>query len=137
MYQVYNNLMDNKNQEVFLQLLRIGPWGKGTLLIRQPISNKDWSQIYSCATTQTVRRVIFDRFVHLEESQLPPQSLRLQWTIRIVQIERCNYKMNTVLASQFKNFTELGLDPILQKGEGVANWYLKPEHRVCGDILVF
>lgn len=126
--------MNKELQDIFFQLLQIGIWQNGTLRIIQPLQPKDWSAIYSFATIHTVEGIIYDSFSFLEECQLPPQSLRLQWAIRIDQIERHNTKMNTVLASQYFTFRKIGLHPILQKGQGVASCYLKPEHRVCGDI---
>ncbi|MEN5434776.1 nucleotidyltransferase family protein [Sphingobacterium faecium] len=126
--------MNNTLQGIFFQLLQIGLWQKGALSLDQTLSPKDWSDIYFFSTTHTVEGIIYDSFTFLKESQLPPKSLRLQWTIRIDKIERHNAKMNAVIVSQYTIFKNLSLHPILQKGQGVASCYIKPEHRVCGDI---
>ncbi|MFU1858144.1 nucleotidyltransferase family protein [Sphingobacterium sp. NGMCC 1.201703] len=126
--------MDNQLRNIFFQLLRIGLWGKGKLLITNPLKESDWNQIFAWAIPHTVEGIIYDSFALLEEDQLPPQSLRLKWTVRVDQIERHNIQMNQVIASQYNAFTRIGIQPILQKGQGVAQFYLNPLHRICGDI---
>lgn len=126
--------MDNQLRVIFFQLLRIGLWGKGELSIFTKLKEQEWSQIFAWAIPHTVEGIIFDSFAFLNEDQLPPQSLRLKWAVRIDQIERHNIEMNKVIASQYSAFKELGIQPILQKGQGVAQLYLNPLHRICGDI---
>jgi len=126
--------MNNKIQNIFLQLLQVGLWQKTLHKFTTSISPEEWAEIYSYATIHTVEGVIFDSFPLLLDYQLPPQSLRIKWAVRIDQIERHNDKMNVIISTQFNSFTNLGLIPILQKGQGVANCYINPNHRVCGDI---
>lgn len=126
--------MDNKLRSVFFQLLRIGLWGKESLILEVPLSEEDWLEIRSYAIHHTVEGLIYDSFKYLMESQLPPKALRLKWAIRVDQIERHNSKMNEVIAAQYTAFTKQGLQPILQKGQGVAACYHIPEHRISGDI---
>ena len=121
-------------RDIFLQLLRIGLWGKGTLEVPEPLNEKDWSQIQRYAINHTVEGIIYDSFSFLSEEQLPPHSLLLKWTVRVDKIERYNQQMNSVLVSQYKAFIEDGLNPILQKGQGVAACYRIPLHRMSGDI---
>jgi len=126
--------MDIRLRDIFFQLIRIGLWGKESLKLTTPLSETDWSEIRSYSIHHTVEGLIYDSFKHLQENQLPPQSLRLKWTIRIDQIERHNAKMNEVIASQYTAFIKQGLQPILQKGQGVAACYEIPQHRISGDI---
>ncbi|WP_343563062.1 nucleotidyltransferase family protein [Sphingobacterium sp.] len=126
--------MNKQLQEIFFQLLRIGLWRKGQLIITKPLDEQDWSQIYAFAISHTVEGIIYESFEFLDNEHIPPQSLRLKWAVRIDQIERHNSQMNAVIASQYKSFSEIGLSPILQKGQGVAQYYTNPLHRICGDI---
>lgn len=126
--------MDNRLKDIFFQLLRIGLWGKDSLILDAPLTERDWSYIHSYAKNHTVEGLIYDSFVHLKDDQLPPQSLRIKWTVRVDQIERHNTKMNEVIANQYTAFTKQGLKPILQKGQGVASCYEIPQHRMSGDI---
>ncbi|MEN5058268.1 nucleotidyltransferase family protein [Sphingobacterium kitahiroshimense] len=126
--------MANKLRDIFLQLLRIGLWQKGKLVIDHELSSEDWAKIYQTAITHTVEGVIYDSLSFLNEKQLPPKLLRQKWAIRIDQIERYNKKLNHVISDQYQLFAQLGIYPILQKGQGVASCYINPEHRVSGDI---
>ncbi len=126
--------MNNQLKDIFFQLLRIGLWGEGKLMQISPITVEDWNTIRKYAVNHTVEGIIYDSFAFLEEHQLPPQSLRLKWAVRMDQIERHNEKMNQVIAEQFVLFSDNGIRPILQKGQGVASYYRIPNHRISGDI---
>jgi len=126
--------MSDKLRNVFFQLLRIGLWGEGQLSSAQSITAEDWNIIRKYANNHTVEGIIYDSFPFLEEQQLPPQVLRLKWAVRMDQIERYNEKMNQVIAEQFDLFSDYGIQPILQKGQGVASYYRIPNHRISGDI---
>jgi len=126
--------MNNQLKDIFFQLLRIGLWGEGKLTQISPITVDDWNTIRKYAANHTVEGVIYDSFAFLEDHQLPPQSLRLKWAVRMDQIERHNEKMNQVIAEQFSLFNDQGIRPILQKGQGVASYYRNPSHRISGDI---
>lgn len=45
-----------------------------------------------------------------------------------------NYRMNNFLANLIKELEEVGIEPLLLKGQGVAQNYLYPEVRQAGDI---
>lgn len=126
--------MNKQLKDIFFQLLRIGLWGEGKLTLIKPLSIEDWISIQKYACNHTVEGVIYDSFPFLTEDQLPPASLRLKWAVRVDQIERHNAKMNAVIAEQFSLFTQNGIRPILQKGQGVASYYRIPTHRISGDI---
>jgi len=126
--------MDNQLKDIFFQLLRIGLWGEGTLFLNQPLTIDDWNKIHRYAINHTIEGLIYDSFPFLEENQLPPQSLRMKWAVRVDQIERHNAKMNRVIAEQFTAFSAQDIRPILQKGQGVASYYRVPNHRISGDI---
>lgn len=126
--------MNNQLRDIFFQLLRIGLWGEGKLTLIKPLTIDDWTLIRKCAINHTVDAIIYDSFPHLEEWQLPPQSLLLKWSVRVDQIERHNEKMNKVVAQQFELFKSEGVQPILQKGQGIAACYRIPSHRISGDI---
>jgi len=131
---IFDILMNTKLRDIFFQLLQIGLWNRDDHLISQQLNEKEWHQIYHWAISHTVEGIIYDSFSLLREDQLPPTPLRLKWTVRIDQIERYNIQMNSVIASQYHTFTTMGLRPVLQKGQGVAQFYNNPLHRICGDI---
>lgn len=49
-------------------------------------------------------------------------------------IERKNMQMNKALELLVQWFTESGVQPVLQKGQGIASLYENPLLRECGDI---
>lgn len=126
--------MHDQLKDIFFQLLRIGLWGEGCLTLDQPMTSNNWDIIRKYAINHTVEGIIYDSFPLLAEDQLPPQSLRLKWAVRMDQIERHNEKMNQVIAEQFCLFNQYGLQPILVKGQGIAACYRNPLHRMSGDI---
>ncbi|MDF2476044.1 MAG: hypothetical protein K0S24_1527 [Sphingobacterium sp.] len=126
--------MNDQLKNIFFQLLRIGLWGEGKLILERSLTLNDWTIIRQYAINQTVEGIIYDSFLFLEEQQLPPQVLRFKWAVRMDQIERHNEKMNQVIAEQFNLFSGMGMSPILQKGQGVASYYRNPNHRISGDI---
>jgi hypothetical protein len=126
--------MNDKLRDIFFQLLRIGLWGTGELKNPKPLKEREWNQIYAWAIPHTVEGIIYDSFAFLKEEQLPHTSLRIKWAVRVDQIERHNIQMNSVIAAQYTSFKAMGLHPILQKGQGVAQFYINPLHRICGDI---
>lgn len=126
--------MNKSLKDVFLQLIRIGLWGKETPSLASPLSEADWMKIRDYALNHTVDGLIYDSFAYLDEQYLPPKALRIKWAVRMDQIERHNKQMNQVIAAQYTSFTNAGLKPILQKGQGIAACYELPSHRISGDI---
>lgn len=126
--------MNKSLKDVFLQLIRVGLWGKETLSLASPLSEADWLKIRDYALNHTVDGLIYDSFAYLDEQYLPPKALRIKWAVRMDQIERHNKQMNEVIAAQYTSFINEGLKPILQKGQGVAACYELPSHRISGDI---
>lgn len=126
--------MNDRLRDIFFQLLRMGLWGEGKLILHKPMGVQDWNTIQKYAAHHTVEGIIYDSFSFLEEDQLPPQALRLKWAVRMDQIVRHNEKMDQVIAEQYSIFSSLGIHPILQKGQGVAAYYRIPKHRMSGDI---
>jgi len=126
--------MSTELKKVFLCLLRRGLWGDDSIIVKNQLGLEEWSQIFKIAANHTVEGIIFDSFPFLDEDQLPEKPLRIKWAVRVDAIERYNTKMNTVLYAQNKILSNEGLKPILQKGQGVAQYYNNPKRRSSGDI---
>ena len=126
--------MANKLKTAFFHLLQIGLWGKLPPTSIKPLTDREWEHIYTFSITHTVECIIFDSFLFLDDTMLPPQYLRLKWAVRVDQVERQNTKMKIAIENQYKIFIENGLSPILQKGQGVAFCFNNPLHRISGDI---
>lgn len=128
----------NKTAEAFWVLLRAGLWRKRPDIIRFfPLTAEEWNEVFSIARKQTVTAIVYDGVSLLPEEFLPPQNLLLKWVAAVDTIERLNVKMNKCLCELYELFLQNRLEPVLQKGQGVAALYENPLSRECGDIDLY
>ena len=121
----------NKNQKAFLALIREGLWGVGNpdILIE---GTMDWQEVYRLATEQSVLGLVLAGLEHVDVKT--PKELLLQWIGEVQQIEQRNKAMNKFIVLLFEKMQNAGVNPILVKGQGVAQCYERPYWRACGDI---
>lgn len=118
-----------------LTLLRAGLWEREVDDIACfPLSGEEWKRLFRLARQQTVTGIAFRGLQALPEELLPAPVERVRWTVAVDAVERRNRLMNRALADLYGEFRARGLDPILQKGQGVAAFYADPLLRECGDI---
>ncbi len=123
-------------QEQFFALVRAGLWGTEANASLFP-ANTNWEELYRCARAQTMLGIVFDGVQTLPASSRPPRALYLKWCNALMQIEENNLLLNRELANIYTLCREQDIDPILLKGQGVAQNYRVPLHRQCGDIDLF
>ena len=118
-----------------LSLLRSGFW------LASPdddscygLSSDGWEAVFRLARQQTVTGIAYRGLQFLPDRVLPPEPLLMRWTAVVDAVERKNREMDRTLAGLYSEFRSLGLDPVLQKGQGVAQLYEEPLLRECGDI---
>ena len=129
----------NKNADrlyaALLALLRSGLWERDIDDYSVfPLSDNEWEQISSISIQQTVSGIVYQGLQYLPEEFSPPLTLLIRWTAVADAIERRNEEVNRALKELNTLFRSKGIDPILQKGQGVAQLYAKPMLRECGDI---
>lgn len=124
--------MLNRNK-LFLSFLRIGLTGDRTYLsqLTLPIP---WEEIYKQAQRQTVLGLVFDGIQLLPKDKQPPRVLMLKWFGVVMQIEKQNKRLNKGLIEIVSAYRAHAIEPILLKGQGVAQYYHNPLHRQGGDI---
>ncbi|MDL2213679.1 nucleotidyltransferase family protein [Bacteroides sp. OttesenSCG-928-N06] len=123
-------------QKQFFTLIQSGLWGMPadeTLFNNQT----NWKQIYQLARMQTLLGIVFDGIQTLPSEKRPPRNLYLQWCNALVQIEDNNRLLNKELANVYALYRANKIEPILLKGQGVAQNYRNPLHRHCGDIDLY
>lgn len=124
-----------RERKALLALLRAGLWEREPEdLSCFPLSDKSWESVFRQARRQTVTGLTFVGLQHLADHLLPPETLLLRWAAETDAIERRNKKMNSAIEELYTMFRKRGLNPILQKGQGVARFYGNPLLRECGDI---
>lgn len=123
-------------QKQFFALVRSGLWGneaEATLFD----ASTDWAMIYQSARKQALLGIVFDGVQTLPKEKQPPRNIYLQWCNAILNIEENNRVLNRELANVYALMRENGIEPVLMKGQGVAQNYRNPLHRHCGDIDLY
>lgn len=121
-----------------LSLLRSGLWEReldDTSCF--PLSAEEWKGVYALSRRQTVTGIVFRGLQFMPERLLPPEPIVLKWTAAADAIERKNKEMNQKLSELNGLFRTYHFNPILQKGQGIAQYYESPLLRECGDIDLY
>ena len=126
----------NHLEEIFFTLLRSAIWGNEPVLQRV-VSDEEWDEIYAISKEQTVSGIMLDAVAKLPEEKKPGTKLRLKWIILQKSIEAQNKKMNGALLALLAEMKGHSIEPYLLKGQGVAQNYPLPAHRICGDIDIY
>lgn len=123
-------------QQQFFALLRAGLWGTApdaSLFGGQT----DWRQLYDVAKKQSVSGIVFDGIGLLPAEVRPPKAMHLQWCALLLHIEEQHEQLNREIGNLYALLRARGIEPVLVKGQAVAQSYLHPNHRRCGDIDLY
>lgn len=123
-------------QKQFFALVQSGLWG-APIDAALFTSQTDWRQLYQSAVEQTLSGVVLDGIQHLPRELRPGRELYLRWCNALLQMEENNRFLNRKLAGVCALYRANGIEPVLLKGQGVAQHYLHPLHRHCGDIDLY
>lgn len=122
-------------EEVFFSLLRSGLWGGAP---EMPEGFGDWGKVARLAKSQSVLGVVGD--VMLSEKRIAAQlSAEMKTKIKtfIMANMMTHGKLNGVLVNVVSHLSAAGIRSVLLKGQGLAQYYPKPELRQCGDIDLY
>lgn len=120
----------------FFELLQSGLWGRTANAILF-VGMVEWEALLKLARAQALLGIAFDGLETLPPAYRPPKMLYLQWCAAVAQVEQANEKLDRCAAGVIEHYRQGGLSPLLLKGQGIARYYLRPEHRQCGDIDVY
>ena len=125
-------------RNAFLSLLRAGLWSRDPLEEGfSRLGAEEWDEVFRMSGRQTVTGIVFDGICRLPEGLQPSGVSFARWVVAVDAMERRNATMNAALKDLVKLFVDSGLDPVLQKGQGIARLYPEPSHRECGDIDLY
>ncbi|MGO3807852.1 MAG: nucleotidyltransferase domain-containing protein, partial [Sphingobacterium sp.] len=128
-------ILDSQVGKAFFSALKSGLWGSPIdPALFAALSPEQWVALYRMSALQTVEGCICEGIQKLPANALPPKELLVKWMVRLQQIEQRNVWMNGIIADQVAFFEKENLRPLMQKGQGVAQYYARPLSRVCGDI---
>ena len=123
-------------QKQFFALVQSGLWGTPVDTTLFNIQT-DWAQLYQSAKVQALLGITFDGMQTLPQELRPKRELYLKWCNALLQIEENNHILNQEIAKVYTLYRANQIEPVLLKGQGVAQNYRNPLHRQCGDIDLY
>lgn len=143
MEKIYNRkhevLMVHDTREItrrqFLTLLRMGLYEKmeNPAVFRQC----QWKDIMQTAKEQGVVGHVIDGICLLQPYFPPLANVMNRLFPTQYNIEKNNRKLDETTAEFCKLMEENGFHPHIVKGQAIAQEYIHPDHRMCGDIDVW
>lgn len=121
----------------FLELLRAGLWGRPADPALFPIGGTDWKAVLRIAREQTVPVIIADGIETLPEDRWPAKGTMMKIIMIRVKTSQMHHLLNTTLNKIVNALDAENIPSVLLKGQGVAQNYMKPESRNCGDIDLY
>ena len=124
-----------RHEEVFFSLLRNALWGTP---VEIPQGFADWAKVARTAKIQSALGLAGD--VMLSDSGIASAiSSDLKTKIKTFMMANImtHGKLNNVLVKVVSELDAAGISSVLLKGQGLAQYYPKPELRQCGDIDLY
>lgn len=131
-------MKESRDITALFVLLRAGLWEReADDLSPFPLSSEEWAGLFRTAERQTVAALVCRGLSYLPHHLLPPQPVLVRQVALTDAVERKNRRMNEALSVICRLCHRHGLHPVLQKGQGVAQFYEDPLLRECGDIDLY
>ena len=127
----------NRAQTQFLELLRAGLWGVAADHESFKPDSVDWKAVLRIAKEQTMLAVVADGIETLPKELWPPKEVMMKLAMMRLKIEQAHVLLNTTIAQIVRALDAQGVPSVLLKGQGIAQNYLRPESRTCGDIDLY
>lgn len=133
--------MKQTELDIFFCLLRISLWNRETdkMCMQGLLDRND----YSCSTIlktfeeHALLGVVADSILSLSD-QLHLNDIQKNYILQYVaNSQQIHFKTQQVLLEVFEKFETLGCNPILLKGEGLAQLYPSRCIRACGDVDIY
>ena len=122
-------------QEQFLTLLRAGLWDH--VADTTDLHDIDWKAIYTIADEQTVVGLVADAIGKLPDTVMPAIEEKVDFILDKPNIEKSHLKLNKRARQVVQFLNEHEIPSVLLKGQGVAQNYIHPTSRTCGDIDLY
>lgn len=103
------------------------------------LSPAEWEAVWLWARKQAISALVWDGFSSNDPngSCAIPGMLNLPWCAEVARIEANNEWMNARLEELVNLFRTHRIAVLLLKGQGVARFYPRPNHRQCGDMDLY
>lgn len=127
-------MKSDNNIAAFFALLRAGLWEKKVQLV--PFGEIDFSALLELAEEQSVVGLLAAGIEYVVDKK-PQKKDVLQFIGRTMQLEQRNQAMNSFIGVLVEKMREAGINTVLVKGQGVAQYYERPLWRTSGDVDFF
>ena len=125
------------SQTQFLELLMAGLWGVAADPENFKPDSVDWKAVLRVAKEQTMMAVVADGIETLPKELWPPKEVMMKLAMMRLKIEQTHVLLNSTIAQIVRALDAQGVPSVLLKGQGIAQNYLRPESRTCGDIDLY
>lgn len=132
---------NNNRIEAFFLLVRAGLFGRTEGIEDFLPDGVDWAEVYQLAKEQSVAglvaegiRILQDEWLKTHDSALVPRQWSLRFAPDTLRMEQRNLDMNKFIAKLIGRLRENDSYALLLKGQGVAQCYMNPLRRACGDV---
>ena len=127
----------DRAQTQFLELLRAGLWSVAADPDNFKPGSVDWRAVLRIAKEQTMLAVVADGIETLPKELWPPKEVMMKLAMMRLKIEQTHVLLNSTIAQIVRALEAQGVPSVLLKGQGIAQNYLRPESRTCGDIDLY
>lgn len=126
------------NKDAFITILNAGFWETPPSSVSFGIlDNRNWNELIILAQKHNVVSIFYDGILLLPKEYQPQQKLMRNLLIYVMNNEKTYVQINEVLKDFTRLLTQQNIPSVLLKGQGIANEYLHPNHRTCGDIDLY
>ena len=127
----------DRAQTRFIELMRAGLWGIPANPENFKPDSVDWKAVLRIAKQQTMLVVVADGIETLPRELWPPRKAMVKLAMLRLQTEQAHELLNSTIAQIVNALDAEGVHSVLLKGQGIAQNYLRPESRCCGDIDLY
>ena len=122
-------------EKLFFEILQNGLWGKP---IEAVPTRKDMLHVVKLALSQTVLGIVGNVIITDKTLSSYLTERELAYLRKLVMsVVSVSYTWNCSVRNIFMEMHDNGVDPILLKGQGIAQYYPNPDFRQCGDIDLY
>ena len=122
-------------EKLFFEILQNGLWGKP---IEAVPTRNDMLHVVKLALSQTVLGIVGNVIITDKTLSSYLTERELAYLRKLVMsVVSVSYTWNCSVRNIFMEMHDNGVDPILLKGQGIAQYYPNPDFRQCGDIDIY
>lgn len=124
-------MTQTNNQQAFFALIKAGLWEHDVRL--SPYERIDFREVYKLAEEQSIVGLVAAGIEHVVDVKVPRET-SLRFVGSALQLEQRNQAMNVFINNLLNKLRTADINPLLVKGQGIAQCYERPLWRACGDI---